>query len=248
MCSSVSGKARRPYWIMSTTFSSSKHQNFYVLWTSLSSMRSDAVAPFRSTPSHTDHADICVEGSSNLKEFHCYPWVTLIQIHRCLITTSAHYPWAMIDSYSSLDINPDRPCHQLKLSTRQHCFSTPTHMSDHMSNRQCHIMSMCPILTACLTAIIISNICNLGQDLPAGCSGEDKRPLLCQRWAALSGGSLVLRLHVASSTARRGKYLARSKPLALDDEHGDTRRWGFLPGSMVMGLIVLSLPQYWGKH
>ena len=37
----------------------------------------------------------------------------------------------MADSCPSLDINPNRPCHQPESGTRQHCFSTPAHSSDH---------------------------------------------------------------------------------------------------------------------
>ena len=37
----------------------------------------------------------------------------------------------MTDSCPSLDVNPDRPYHQLEPGTRQHCFSTPAHSSDH---------------------------------------------------------------------------------------------------------------------
>jgi hypothetical protein len=71
----------------------------------------------------------------------------------------------MADSCPSLDINLDRPCHQLQSGTCQHCFSTPAHMSNQLSDRLCYGLSLCPVLTAHLAAITASSIRNLGQDL-----------------------------------------------------------------------------------
>jgi hypothetical protein len=71
----------------------------------------------------------------------------------------------MANSYPSLDIKPDRPSHQLKPGTRQHCFNTRAHMSNQLSDRMCPGLSLCPMLTACLIVITVSNIHNLGQDL-----------------------------------------------------------------------------------
>ena len=69
----------------------------------------------------------------------------------------------MADSCPSLDVNPDRPCHQLEPGTRQHCFSTPAHSSYHTSNHLCPGLSLCPVLTARLVAITAPSIRNLGQ-------------------------------------------------------------------------------------
>jgi hypothetical protein len=72
----------------------------------------------------------------------------------------------MTNSCPSLDINPDRPSHQLEPGTRQPCFSTPAHMSNQLSDRLRPGLSLCPVLTARLAAITTSSIRNLGEDPP----------------------------------------------------------------------------------
>ena len=83
----------------------------------------------------------------------------------------------MADSCPSLDVNPDRPCHQLEPGTRQHCFSTPAHSSDHTSNHLCPGLSLCHVLTAHLAAITAPSIRNLGQDLLGRVPTPSQAPL-----------------------------------------------------------------------
>ena len=83
----------------------------------------------------------------------------------------------MADSCPSLDVNPDRLCHQLEPGTRQHRFSTPAHSSYHMSNHLCTGMSLCPVLTAHLAAITAPSIHNLGQDLLGRAPTPSQAPL-----------------------------------------------------------------------
>ena len=68
----------------------------------------------------------------------------------------------MVNSCPSTDT--DRPSHQLEYGTRQHCLSTTPHnLSYHMSDHQCLGLSLCPVLTARLTAITASSLCCPGQ-------------------------------------------------------------------------------------
>jgi hypothetical protein len=83
----------------------------------------------------------------------------------------------MADSCLSLNINPYRPSHQLVPDTHQHCFSTPAHMSNQLSDRLCPGMLLCPVLTTRLAAITASRIRNLGQD-PPGSSPTPSQALL----------------------------------------------------------------------
>jgi hypothetical protein len=71
----------------------------------------------------------------------------------------------MANSCPSLDINPNRPSVQVQPGTCQHCFSTPAHMSNQLSDHMCPGLSPCPMLTARLIANTTSSIHSLGQDL-----------------------------------------------------------------------------------
>ena len=83
----------------------------------------------------------------------------------------------MVDSCPPLDVNPDRPGHQLEPGTRQHRFSTPAHSSDHTSNHLCPGLSLCPVLAARLAAITASSIRNLDQDLLGRAPTPSQTPL-----------------------------------------------------------------------
>ena len=95
-----------------------------------------------------------------------------------LQTVQKHFlRFPMADSCPSLDVNPDRPCHQLEPDTRQHRFSTPAHLSDHTSNHLCPGLSLCPVLVARLAAITAPSIRNLGQDLQGRAPTPSQAPL-----------------------------------------------------------------------